>query len=360
MNHKSQTTNHKSQVDFTSSCPIPINEYDKVLLAHGGGGTLMHQLIQKMFIMQFNNELLNIRHDGAIFEMNGVKYAFSTDSYVVQPIFFPGGDIGELAVYGTVNDLAMCGAKPLFISVGLIIEEGFPMEDLWRIAQSMKLAAERANVKIVTGDTKVVDRGKGDKVFINTSGIGVIDAGVHISPKNCRVGDLIIINGNIADHGVAIMSVREGLEFESDIISDTAPLNDLVEKMLSTSKNIHVLRDPTRGGLATTLNEIVNDSNLGIKIDETKIPISKAVKSACEILGLDPLYVANEGKLVVFVDEDNAEKVLQVMKSHPLGKDSVIIGEVVEEPRKRVMMKTSIGSTRIVDMISGEQLPRIC
>jgi hydrogenase expression/formation protein HypE len=320
----------------------------------------MHQLIQKMFISQFDNELLNVQHDGAVFEMNGLKYAFTTDSYVVQPIFFPGGDIGELAVYGTVNDLSMCGAKPLFISVGLIIEEGFPMEDLWHVVQSMKRAAEKAKVKIVTGDTKVVDRGKGDKIFINTSGIGVIDAGVNISPKNCKAGDVIIINGRIADHGIAIMSAREGLEFESDIVSDTAPLNDLVEKMLSASKNIHVLRDPTRGGLASTLNEIAKDSNLGIKIDETKISVSEAVKSACEILGLDPLYVANEGKLVAFVAKEDAEKVLQVMKLHPLGKDSAIIGEVIEEPHKRVLMKTSIGSTRIVDMISGEQLPRIC
>jgi hydrogenase expression/formation protein HypE len=360
MDNKTQTPNPKSQIDFTSSCPIPKSEYDKVLLAHGGGGTLMHQLIQKMFISQFDNELLNVQHDGAVFEMNGLKYAFTTDSYVVQPIFFPGGDIGELAVYGTVNDLSMCGAKPLFISIGLIIEEGFPMEDLWRVVQSMKRAAEKSKVKIVTGDTKVVDRGKGDKIFINSSGIGVIDAGVNISPKNCKAGDVIIINGRIADHGIAIMSAREGLEFESDIVSDTAPLNDLVEKMLSASKNIHVLRDPTRGGLASTLNEIAKDSNLSIKIDETKIPVSEAVKSACEILGLDPLYVANEGKLVVFVAKEDAEKILRVMKLHSLGKDSVIIGEVVEEPHKRVLMKTSIGSTRIVDMISGEQLPRIC
>ncbi|MFH2003773.1 MAG: hydrogenase expression/formation protein HypE [Bacteroidota bacterium] len=354
--------NKDSKIDISSglSCPIPITEYDKVLLAHGGGGTLMHQLIQKMFISQFDNELLNVQHDGAIFELNGVKYAFSTDSYVVQPIFFPGGDIGELAVYGTVNDLSMCGAKPLFISVGLIIEEGFPMEDLWRIVQSMKLAAEKAKVKIVTGDTKVVDRGKGDKIFINTSGIGIVGEGINISPKHCMVGDVLIINGRIADHGVAIMSAREGLEFESDIKSDTAPLNDLVEKILSASKNIHVMRDPTRGGLASTLNEIANDSNLGIKIDETKIPISEAVKYACEILGLDPLYVANEGKLVAFVSKEDAEKVLKVMKSHPLGKDSAIIGKVIDEPRKRVIMKTTIGSTRIVDMISGEQLPRIC
>ena len=219
-------SNNKLDIASGLVCPIPKSEYDKVLLAHGGGGTLMHQLIQKMFVSQFDNELLNVQHDGAIFEMNGLKYAFSTDSYVVQPIFFPGGDIGELAVYGTVNDLSMCGAKPLFISVGLIIEEGFPMEDLWRVVQSMKKAAERAGVKIVTGDTKVVDRGKGDKIFINTSGIGVIDAGVNISPKNCKVGDVVIINGRIADHGVAIMSAREGLEFESDIKSDTAPLND--------------------------------------------------------------------------------------------------------------------------------------
>lgn len=345
---------------FNLNCPVPITDYDKVLLAHGGGGTLSHQLIQKMFFSQFDNALLNQEHDGAIFEIDGTRFAFSTDSYVVQPIFFPGGNIGELAVNGTVNDLAMCGAKPLYISCGFIIEEGFPMKDLWEVVLAMKNAAAKANVQIVTGDTKVVDKGKGDKIFINTSGIGVIQNDVRISPLNCKVGDAIIVNGNIADHGIAIMSARENLSFETSIKSDCAPLNSLVEKMLAVSKNIHVLRDPTRGGVASALNEIVQKANVGIMIEEEKIPIREEVKGACELLGFDPLYIANEGKLLAFVAEEDAEKVLIEMKKNPLGKDSSIIGRVTNENLKTVIMKTSIGSKRIVDMLSGEQLPRIC
>lgn len=345
---------------FNLNCPVPISDYEKVLLAHGGGGTLSHQLIQKMFFSQFDNSLLNQEHDGAIFEIDGTRFAFSTDSYVVQPIFFPGGNIGELAVNGTVNDLAMCGAKPLYISCGFIIEEGFPMKDLWEVVLAMKNAAAKANVQIVTGDTKVVDKGKGDKIFINTSGIGVIQKDVRISPLNCKVGDAIIVNGNIADHGIAIMSARENLSFETSIKSDCTPLNSLVEKMLAVSKNIHVLRDPTRGGVASALNEIAQKANVGILIEEDKIPIREEVKGACELLGFDPLYIANEGKLLAIVAEEDAEKVLIEMKKHPLGKDSSIIGRVTNENLKTVIMKTSIGSKRIVDMLSGEQLPRIC
>lgn len=347
-------------MEFQLSCPIPKSEYDKILIAHGGGGTLTHQLISKIFLNQFGNEYLNQLHDGAIFELNGTKFAFTTDSYVVKPIFFAGGNIGELAVNGTVNDLVCCGAKPLFISVGFIIEEGFEIEDLWKIVLSMREAADKANVLIVTGDTKVVEKGKGDKIFINTSGIGIVYDGLNISPRNVKVGDVIILNGTIAEHGIAIMSEREGLEFETKIESDTAPLNGLIEEVLKVSKNISVMRDPTRGGLASALNEIASSANVKIEIYESEIPISEEVIGACEILGLDPLYIANEGKILIFADEKDADKILEVMKNHPLGKESKIIGKVIDKGEPLVMMKTLIGSTRIVDMISGEQLPRIC
>lgn len=352
----------ETKIDFSQglACPIPRSEYDKVLLAHGGGGTLSNKLIGKMFISQFGNEFLNLQHDGAMFSIGSERVAFSTDTYVVKPIFFPGGDIGELAINGTVNDLAMCGAKPLYISVGFVIEEGLSIEELWQIVLSMKRAAENAGVKIVTGDTKVVDRGKGDKIFINTSGVGIIPTGRNVSPKRCMPGDKIILSGKIAEHGMAIMSAREGLEFETQIKSDTAALNGLVENMFSVDNDIHVLRDPTRGGLSSTLNEIAISSGAGILIDETVIPISEEVKAAAEILGLDPLYIANEGKLIAIVSSDKAGAILTEMKKHPLGKDSQIIGEVTDANRGRVIMKTSIGSKRIVDMISGEQLPRIC
>lgn len=342
------------------TCPIPISEYEKILLAHGGGGTLSHHLIQKMFFSQFDNAMLHAEHDGAVFESGGNRFAFSTDSYVVQPIFFPGGDIGDLAVNGTVNDLAMCGAKPLYLSAGFILEEGFPMEDLWKIVLSMKRAAEKAGVMIVTGDTKVVDKGKGDQIFINTSGIGLIEKGIDISPLNAKIGDAILLNGRIADHGIAIMSAREGLTFDTTVVSDTAALNGLVELMFKTTRNIHVLRDPTRGGIASTLNEIAMTANIGVHIEEDKILLTEEVKGACEILGLDPLYIANEGKLLAFIAKDDADNVLKVVRAHPLGKDAQIIGHVVAEHPKSVVMKTSIGSLRIVDMLSGEQLPRIC
>ena len=342
------------------NCPVPFQDYPKILLAHGGGGKLSHQLVQEMFLPVFQNPLLGQLHDGATFEINGVRFAFTTDSYVVNPIFFPGGDIGELAVNGTVNDLAMCGAKPLYISSALIIEEGFSMEELSRVVNSMQAAATKAGVLLVTGDTKVVDRGKGDKIFITTSGIGLIEKGVDISPKRAEAGDVIILSGHIALHGIAIMSVREGLEFQTQLKSDTAALNGLVEKMLGVSKDIHVMRDPTRGGLASALNEIAESANVGIQIEENKIQVTEEVKGACEILGLDPLYVANEGKLVAFVPPGIAGKVLDVMKKDPLGKDAVIIGKVVGDHPRTVVMKTTIGGNRIVDMISGEQLPRIC
>jgi hydrogenase expression/formation protein HypE len=342
------------------TCPLPLMEYKNVLLAHGGGGKLSHQMIQKIFIPQFKNDLLDPLHDGAMFTLGGARCAFSTDSYVINPIFFPGGDIGTLAVNGTVNDLAMCGARPLFLSSAFIIEEGLPMEDLWRVVVSMKQAAEAAGVQLVTGDTKVVDRGKGDKLFINTSGIGIIADGVQINPKQAKPGDKIILSGSIAEHGIAIMSVREGLEFETQIKSDCAPLNGLVETMLTTSKEIHVLRDPTRGGVASVLNEIAESAQVGISISEEQIPVSEEVRGACEILGFDPLYVANEGKLIAFVSPNAANIILNSMRTHPLGKNAVLIGEVVANHPGTVIMKTRIGGSRVVDMLSGEQLPRIC
>ena len=342
------------------SCPIPITDYRNVLLAHGGGGRLSQQLIEKFFRSQFSNPYLDILHDGAVFPVEEGRLAFSTDSYVVRPLFFPGGNIGELAVYGTVNDLAMCGADPQFLSAGFIIEEGFPMEDLWKVVLSMQEAAKRAGVAVVTGDTKVVDRGKGDGVFINTSGVGVVPPGVNISPRNARPGDRILLSGRIAEHGIAIMSVRNGLEFETQIVSDTAPLNGLAAAILAMPEPVHVLRDPTRGGVASALNEVAAAAHRGIEIMEELIPVAEEVQGACEILGFDPLYVANEGKLIAFVAPEHAERVLGVMRAHPLGADAVDIGEVVAGHPGVVLMQSRIGGKRVVDMLSGEQLPRIC
>ena len=342
------------------ACPIPISEYEKILLAHGGGGTLSHQLIQKMFFSQLDSPILNTGHDGAIFKISGSRMAFSTDSYVVRPIFFPGGNIGELAVNGTVNDLAMCGAKPLYLSLGFIIEEGLPMEDLWKIVQSISRTAKDCGVEVATGDTKVVDRGKGDKIFINTSGVGVVYDGVDVSPQRIMVGDKIILSGKIAEHGIAILSAREEFDFETDVKSDTAPLNGLVESIIEVCPEIHVMRDPTRGGVSSALNEIAESANLGIYIEEDTIPIADPIRAICEILGLDPLYIANEGKLLAIIPQNKATAVLNVMQSHRYGRNSRIIGEVTQDNPGKVIMKTSIGSHRIVDMLSGEQLPRIC
>ncbi len=342
------------------SCPLPITDHKEIVLAHGSGGKLTHRLIEKMVLPQFYSDPLAPLHDGTILSINGTRMAFSTDSFVVNPIFFPGGDIGELAVNGTVNDLAMCGARPLYLSVAFIIEEGLPMEDFWRIVQSMRRAADAAGVALVTGDTKVVDRGKGDKIFINTAGMGVVPDGVEIGPARARVGDKVIVSGTIAVHGMAIMSVREGLEFETEIASDTAPLNGLVETILEAGPEVHVLRDPTRGGVTSALTEIAEQAAVGIRLAEAAIPISEEVKGACEILGLDPLYVANEGKLLAFVSPTHATRVLEAMRSHALGRESAIIGEVVADHPRFVTMKTRVGGTRVVDMLSGEQLPRIC
>ncbi len=343
-----------------TSCPLPIMDHKEIVLPHGAGGKLSQRLIQNIILPQFRNEFLQPLHDGAILSIHGARLAFSTDSYVVNPLFFPGGDIGDLAVNGTVNDLAMCGAQPLYLSAAFIIEEGLPMDDLWRIVQSMRRAADRAGVALVTGDTKVVDRGKGDKIFINTSGIGFIPEGRAIQPGRAAVGDKILISGQIAVHGIAIMSVREGLEFETEIASDTAPLNSLVEALFAASDNLHVLRDPTRGGATSALSEIAEAAQVGIRLNEASLPISEEVKGACEILGLDPLYVANEGKLLAFVPANDADAVLAAMRAHPLGRDAAIIGEVVAEHPRFVTMKTRVGGTRVVEMLSGEQLPRIC
>lgn len=346
--------------DFRLTCPIPISQYPHVLMAHGGGGTLMHNLIEKMFLPEFSKIDIKKRHDSAVLFVETHKIAFTTDSYVINPLFFPGGDIGSLAIYGTVNDLSMSGAKPLFVSVSFILEEGLPMETLWSIVRSMKEAALKAKVDIVTGDTKVVDKGKGDGVYINTSGIGILNNSLSINPGSIKAGDVVIINGDLGRHGISIMAVREGLEFETTIESDSAPLNDLVQRLLKAGIEIHCMRDLTRGGLSSALVEVAESCNLGINISEQSIPVREDVKGACEILGFDPMYVANEGRFVIFVPEKEKEKTLEIMKKHVLGKESRVIGKVNKENKGMVTMKSVIGATRIVDMLSGEQLPRIC
>lgn len=342
------------------ACPVPLTAYARVLLAHGGGGKLTQQLIQSVFLPEFTNELLAPLHDGAVVTLNGVRCAFTTDAYVVSPIVFPGGDIGDLAVNGTVNDLAMCGALPLYLSVSFIIEEGLPMEELRSVVHSMKTAAERARVLLVTGDTKVVDRGKGDKLFVTTAGLGVLRDGVAISPGRAAAGDVLVINGPVGMHGIAILSVREGLEFGGDVVSDTAPLGDLVRVMLEACPDTHVLRDPTRGGVASVLNEIAAAANVGMEIDERAIPVPESVRGACEILGLDPLYIANEGKVIAVIPEKDAPALLEAMRAHPLGRESAVFGRVVAEHPGIVLLQSGIGATRVLDMLSGEQLPRIC
>jgi hydrogenase expression/formation protein HypE len=342
-------------------CPLPIADYPKVVLAHGGGGKLSKQLVDTLFLGAYGNDILAALHDGAALTVPAGRIAFSTDSFVIDPPFFPGGNIGSLAVHGTVNDLAMCGAQPFALSAGYILEEGFAMEDLWRIATAMRDAAAHAGVRIVTGDTKVVDRGKGDGVFINTSGIGIIPDGVNITPSRARPGDVVLVSGHIASHGIAIMSLREGLEFDTAVESDSASLNGLVAELLDeVGDALHVLRDPTRGGVASALNEIAASSQTGIRIDEAALPLLEEVRGACEILGFDPLYVANEGKLVAFVERASAERALARMRAHPLGRHATVIGEVTTEHAGRVFQRSRIGGLRVVEMLSGEQLPRIC
>jgi hydrogenase expression/formation protein HypE len=332
---------------------------DSILLAHGSGGKLSHDLVEKTFLPFLANPALNRLDDSAIFEASG-RLAFTTDGYVVNPIFFPGGDIGKLAVCGTVNDLAMNGASALYLSLSAIIEEGFLLSELERIVRSIKKAIEEAEVNIIAGDTKVVNRGQADKLFITTSGVGIIPPGVDISGANARVGDKVLLSGTIGDHGIAIMSQREGLRFSMTLQSDCAPLNKLVSQMLKVSPRLHCMRDPTRGGLATSLNELAQQSKVGIVVEEAKIPVKEEVKAACELLGLDPVYVANEGKLVAMVDPADADKILARMRKNRYGRDAAIIGEVTNEHPGKVVMKTKLGPSRILDMLTGELLPRIC
>ena len=332
---------------------------DKVLLAHGSGGKLAHEIVRNSFVSALDNPILNPLDDSAIISAEG-RLAFTTDSYVVQPIFFPGGDIGRLAICGTVNDLSMVGAKPLYLSLSFIIEEGLLIKDLERVVASIKETAEESGVKIVTGDTKVVNRGSADRLFINTAGVGIIPPKVDISGHNAQPGDAVIINGTIGDHGIAVLSQREGLGFATKLESDCSPLNGLVAEMLEASNAMRCLRDPTRGGLASTLNELAEQSRVSIRIEEDRIPVREEVAGACEMLGLDPLHVANEGKLVAVVEAKDAEAVVARMKKNKYGRDAAIIGEVREEHPGRVVMKTRLGTSRIVDMLVGEPLPRIC
>ncbi len=346
--------------DFGASCPVPQSTYAQILLAHGGGGRLMHQLIEQTIVPAFRNPVLDVRHDSAVLDMGGARLAFTTDSYVVRPLFFPGGDIGTLAVNGTVNDLAMAGARPLYLSASFVLEEGLPVETLQRILASMKRAADAAEVQIVTGDTKVVDRGKGDGIFITTAGVGRIEHALAITPTSVHPGDAVLLSGDLGRHGMAIMAVREGLEFETTIESDCAPLAGVVADLISAGIAVHCLRDLTRGGLASALIEIAEAAGVEVHIREAAVPVGEEVRGACEILGFDPLYVANEGRFVCFTPEPDAERALRILRAHPLGKEASIIGAVTEKASGRVTLESRIGATRIVDMLSGEQLPRIC
>ena len=345
---------------FLSQCPTPLNDSERVQLAHGGGGRRMHELLEGLLLPSFKNDLLLERHDGAALNIAGARLAFTTDSYVVKPLFFPGGDIGTLAITGTVNDLAMCGARPLYLSSAFILEEGFPMESLRRVVESMRIAAAVAKVQLVTGDTKVVDKGKGDGIFLNTAGIGVIEHDLAIAPSSVRVGDVILLSGDLGRHGVAIMAMRDGLSFETTIESDCAPLWDPVAALLAAGIEIHCLRDLTRGGLSSGLIEIAETAQLRITIDEMLIPVREDVAGACEILGLDPLYLANEGRFIAIVPEHETARSLDVLTRNDVSSGAVAIGRVLEKPAGIVTMKSRLGTERILDMLSGEQLPRIC
>ena len=348
------------------ACPLPIFEHPQIVMGHGSGGKLSAELIEKIFVSQFRNPTLERMDDQALLEIGGARLAFTTDSFVVTPIFFPGGDIGTLAVNGTVNDLAMGGAKPLYLAAAFILEEGLPTEELKRVVESMRRAAADAGVEFVTGDTKVVNRGKGDKIFITTTGIGLAERSARLSADRARVGDKILLSGFIGDHGITILSQRENLQFESELESDCAPLWGLVSAMMDAAEAggdieaIRCMRDPTRGGVATTLNEIAGRSGIGMLLQEEAIPVRDTVRGACEVLGLDPIYVANEGKLLAIVAPVMAERMLYAMREHPMGRESQMIGEVMEQHKGMVLMKTSVGGTRVVDVLFGEQLPRIC
>ncbi|MBX3615898.1 hydrogenase expression/formation protein HypE [Nitrosomonas sp.] len=329
-------------------------------MAHGGGGRAMAQLIQQLFVNAFDNEFLHSMNDQACFPSSNGRMVMSTDSHVVTPLFFPGGDIGSLAVNGTINDIAMAGAKPCYLAASFILEEGLPLADLQRIVDSMATTAQTAGVPIVTGDTKVVEKGSGDGVFITTTGIGMVPEGIHISAEKARPGDKILVSGTLGDHGIAVMASRENLSFQTSIISDTAALHDLVAAMIATVPTIRVLRDPTRGGLASTLNEIAQQSSVGMMLYENNLPIREQVQAACEFLGLDPLYIANEGKLIAICPAKDAENLLRIMQNHPLGQNAAIIGDVIDDAHCFVQMQTQLGGNRVIDWLSGEQLPRIC
>jgi hydrogenase expression/formation protein HypE len=352
--------NETAKTIATLVCPAALPIKDTIVLGHGSGGRLSAELIQDIFLPAFQNPILSRLDDQAVVNVNGTRLAFTTDTFVVKPLFFPGGDIGSLAVHGTVNDLAMGAAKPLFLSAAFILEEGLSVETLRRVVESMHGAARTAGVSIVTGDTKVVEKGSGDQLFINTTGIGIVAEGVNLSANAARPGDKVLLSGTIGDHGIAILAQREGLEFESRIESDSAPLHTLVADMLNVSRDIHCMRDPTRGGVSSTLNEIAAQSGVGIELIESEIPVREGVRGACEMLGLDPLYVANEGKLIAIVDPAAADGILAAMRKHPLGSDARVIGTVTDSHRGLVTMRTAFGTSRIVDMLAGDQLPRIC
>ena len=354
------STKTHDEINVELSCPAPLPAKDTILLGHGSGGKLSAELIRDLFLPAFQNPVLARLDDQAIVNVNGQRLAITTDSFVVKPLFFPGGDIGSLAVHGTVNDLAMGGATPLFLTAAFIIEEGFSMEELRRVVNSLQRAAAAAGVQVVTGDTKVVEKGKGDGLFINTTGIGLVPEGVELSAGHARPGDKVLLSGSIGDHGIAILAQREGLEFETQIQSDSAALHTLVAEMLGVTHDIRCMRDPTRGGVSSTLNEIAQQSRVGIELEESALPIHEQVRGACELLGLDPLYVANEGKLIAIVAPQAADAVLQAMRRHPLGAEAQIVGIVRKEHPGLVTMRTPLGTTRVVDMLTGDQLPRIC
>jgi hydrogenase expression/formation protein HypE len=346
--------------DFRLNCPLPLNDADHVQLAHGGGGRRMHELLERLLLPSFSNQQLLQRHDGATLNIAGISLAFTTDSYVVNPLFFPGGDIGTLAINGTVNDLAMCGARPLYLSSAFILEEGFSMESLRRVVESMRITADQAQVQLVTGDTKVVDKGKGDGIFINTAGIGVVEHGLNIAPSSVRPGDVILLSGDVGRHGIAIMATREGLSFETVIESDCASLWEPIAALLQAGIEIHCLRDLTRGGLSSGLIEIAETAKVRIGIDELSVPVREDVAGACEILGLDPLYLANEGRFIVVMPERESAGALEVLRQRQVSCGAVRIGKVLQKPSGMVTMKSRLGTERVLDMLSGEQLPRIC